>query len=61
MKSRRQGKTLLRIAPNAAAPGGWAPVEMLVWLATGATFPSTLDGIEMAREAQQSTIETQDL
>ena len=43
------GKTILRFAPNAAAPGGWAPAEKPVWLATGATFPSNLDGIEMAR------------
>jgi len=43
------GKTILRFAPNAAAPGGWAPVEKLTWLATGAAFPSTVDGIEMAR------------
>ena len=43
------GKTILRFVPNAAAPGGWAPAEKLTWLATGATFPSTVDGIEMAR------------
>ena len=43
------GKTILRFAPNAAAPGGYAPAEKVTWLATGATFPSNLDGIEMAR------------
>lgn len=43
------GKAILRFAPNAAAPGGWAPVEKVAWLATGATFPSNLDGIEMGR------------
>ncbi|WP_374688578.1 IPT/TIG domain-containing protein, partial [Promineifilum sp.] len=43
------GKTILRFVPNAAAPGGWAPAEKVTWLAAGATFPSNLDGIEMAR------------
>ena len=43
------GKTILRFAPNGAAPGGWAPAEKVTWLAAGATFPSNLDGIEMAR------------
>ena len=43
------GKTILRFAPNAAAPGGWAPAEKVTWLAAGATFPSNIDGIEMAR------------
>ena len=43
------GKTILRFAPNAAAPGGWAPADKVTWLAAGATFPSNLDGIEMAR------------
>ncbi len=43
------GKTILRFAPNVAAPGGWAPAEKLTWLAAGATFPSTIDGIEMTR------------
>ena len=43
------GKTILRFAPNAAAPGGWAPVEKVTWLAAGATFGSNIDGIEMAR------------
>ena len=43
------GKTILRFTPNAAAPGGWAPAEKVVWLAPGATFPSNIDGIEMAR------------
>ena len=42
-------KTILRFAPNAAAPGGWAPAEKVTWLAAGATFPSNLDGVEMAR------------
>ena len=43
------GKTILRFAPNAAAPGGWAPADKVTWLAAGATFPSNLDGVEMAR------------
>jgi hypothetical protein len=43
------GKSIVRFAPDAAAPGGWAPVEKVEWLASGATFPSNLDGIEMAR------------
>ena len=43
------GKTILRFAPNAAAPGGWAPAETVTWLAAGAACPSNLDGIEMAR------------
>lgn len=43
------GKTILRFVPNAAAPGGWAPAEIVPWLAAGATFPSTIDGIEMKR------------
>ena len=43
------GKTILRFAPNAAAPGGWAPAEKVTWLAAGATFPSNIDGIEMGR------------
>jgi hypothetical protein len=43
------GKTILRFAPNAAAPGGWAPAEKVTWLAAGAIFPSNLDGIEMGR------------
>ena len=42
------GKTILRFAPNAAAPGGWAPVEKVIWLAAGATFASNIDGIEMS-------------
>ncbi|MCW5864264.1 MAG: IPT/TIG domain-containing protein [Anaerolineae bacterium] len=43
------GKTILRFAPNAAAPGGWAPAEKVTWLAAGAAFPSNIDGIEMGR------------
>jgi len=43
------GKTILRFAPNAAAPGGWAPAEKVAWLAAGATFPSNIDAIAMAR------------
>jgi len=43
------GKTILRFAPNAAAPAGWAPAEKVTWLAPGATFPSNIDGIEIAR------------
>jgi hypothetical protein len=43
------GKTILRFASNTAAPGGWAPAEKVTWLAPGATFPSNIDGIEMAR------------
>lgn len=43
------GKVILRFAPNAAAPGGWAPVDKVTWLAVGATFPSNLDGIGMGR------------
>ena len=43
------GKTILRFAPNAAAPGGWAPAEKVTWLAAGAACPSNLDGVEMAR------------
>ncbi len=43
------GKTILRFAPNGAAPGGWAPAENVTWLAAGAAFPSNIDAIEMAR------------
>ncbi len=43
------GQTILRFTPNAAAPGGWAPAEVLTWLASGATFPSNIDGIEIER------------
>ena len=43
------GKTILRFASNTAAPGGWVPAEKVTWLAAGATFPSNLDGVEMAR------------
>ena len=43
------GKNILRFTPDAAAPGGWAPAELIPWLAAGAGFPSNLDGIEMNR------------
>lgn len=45
------GTSILRFAPNPAAPGGWAPAEKLTWLAVGATLPAkfAIDGIEMAR------------
>jgi len=45
------GKSIVRFAPNADAPGGWAPVEKVTWLAAGATLPAKfgIDGIEMAR------------
>ena len=45
------GTSILRFAPHAAAPGGWAPAEKLTWLAPGAILPAkfAIDGIEMAR------------
>ena len=43
------GKSILRFVPNAAAPGGWAPAELVPWLAAGASFASNIDAIEMAR------------
>lgn len=46
-KQTGNGKTILRFTPNAAAPGGWAPVEKPAWLAPGATFPSNIDAIDL--------------
>jgi hypothetical protein len=45
------GTSILPFAPNAAAPGGWAPVEKVTWLAAGGTLPAkfAIDGIEMTR------------
>ena len=45
------GATILRFAPNAAAPGGYAPAGAVAWLAAGATLPArfAIDGVEMGR------------
>lgn len=39
------GKTIVRLEPNALAPGKFVPY-VVNWLAPGAAFPTTLDGIE---------------
>jgi hypothetical protein len=40
------GKSIIKLSPNGA--GSWTP-SLVPWLAPGATFPSNLDGLEIAR------------
>ena len=42
------GKSVVRLTPDDTAPGGYQ-ATIVPWLASGATFPANLDGLEIVR------------
>jgi hypothetical protein len=47
-RAKGNGKSIVLLTPDGDAPGGFVP-SLVPWLAPGASFPSTVVGIELAR------------